>query len=214
MSSRPDLRLNWCGYQAAEYAVRHWHYSQSMPTPPRVQVGVWEDDAFVGVVVFSRGAVQNIGRPFGLAQTAVAELTRVALRRHRTPVSRILRVAVQLLQRRCPGLALLVSFADPGHDHVGGIYQASNWFYLGRQAETVEFVAPDGKQWHGRMVSKTGMKKVYGVYRKVLRTDQCTPVERCGKHRYIMPLDAAMRDKVSSLSKPYPIHSLPIEVQL
>lgn len=204
MSSRPELRLAWCSYQAAEYAVQHWHYSRSMPTPPRVQVGVWEDGRFIGVVIFSRGASANIGSPFGLPQTAIAELTRVALTAHRTPVSRILRIAVQMLQGRCPGLSMLISFADPGHAHVGGIYQAANWLYLGQQGATVEFRGPDGKRWHGRMVSPTGRKKVYGRYCAVWRPDQCQEIRCPGKHKYALPLTAPLRAQLAPLAKPYP----------
>jgi len=54
MSSK--LKLDWCSYAAAKYAVERWHYSQTMPSPPRVQIGVWEDDSFIGCVLFSRGA--------------------------------------------------------------------------------------------------------------------------------------------------------------
>src|SRR5690606_16022678 len=113
------------------YACENWHYSKSMPTPPRQFVGAWEDGAFIGVVIFSRGNASGIGKPYGLKQTEVCELTRVAMRNHVTPVSRILRFAIKFLKQRSPGIKLLVSYADPGQDHHGGIYQASNWIYTG-----------------------------------------------------------------------------------
>jgi hypothetical protein len=203
MSSRPDLRLDWCSYAAAKYAVEHWHYSRSLPTPPLVKVGAWEAERFIGCVLFSRGAAQHIGRPFGLPQTAVAELTRVALTAHAAPVSRVLRVAVALLQTRAPGLELLISFADPARGHVGGIYQAANWLFLGQQEDTVEYRGPDGKRWHGRMVSPTGRKKVYGAYRAVWRPDQCEPIRCPGKLKYALPLTATMRAKLAPLAQPY-----------
>jgi hypothetical protein len=184
--------------------VKHWHYSRSLPTPPRVSLGVWEAERFIGAVIFSRGAASNIGRPFGVPQTAIAELTRVALASHQAPVSRVVRIAVAMLRQRCPGLELLVSFADPAHAHVGAIYQAGNWLYLGQQAETVEFLAPDGKQWHGRMVSPTGRTKVYGEYRGVWRPAQCRQVRCPGKHTYVLPLTAAMRAQLAPLAQPYP----------
>ncbi len=54
------------------------------------------------------------------------------------------------------------------------------------------------------MVSKDGRIKVQGVYRSCWRTDQCVPVDRPGKHRYLMPLDDAMRAQIAPLAKPYP----------
>lgn len=205
MSSPPDLRLAWCSYEAAKYAVEHWHYSRSMPPPPIVKLGTWEDDRFIGCVTVSRGSAQNLGRPFGLDQTEIAELTRVALRHdHAAPVSRIVAIAVRLLRQQCPGLRLLVSFADPGQGHHGGIYQAAGWLYLGERGPTTEFRDSSGRQWHGRMISPTGRKKVFGHYRAVLRPDQCEAVVCPGKHKYALPLDPAMRAQIVPLAKPYP----------
>lgn len=204
MSSKPVLKLDWCNHAAAKYAVDHWHYSRSLPTPPLVKIGVWEEGQFIGCVLFSRGAAQHIGKPFGLSQTEICELTRIALDSHRTPVSRIIRVALAFLRDQSSGLRLVVSYADPKQGHHGGIYQATNWVYLGRSPDTVEFLAPDGKQWHGRMVSATGRKQVYGQSRAVWRRDQCKPVTVPGKHKYVMPLDDAMRQQIALLAKPYP----------
>lgn len=202
--SKVDLRIDWATHEAARHAVENWHYSKVLPVPPLVKVGVWESGNFVGVVIFSRGANNNLLKPFGLDHTSGCELTRIALTIHATPVSRIVRLAIAFLKKRNPGLRLVVSFADPSMSHHGGVYQAGNWIYTGQQPPTIEFVAPDGKQWHGRMVSKDGRKKVQGQYRKCWRYDQCRPVEKPGKHRYLMPLDEAMRDQIAPLAKPYP----------
>lgn len=201
---KADLRIDWATHEAAKYAVENWHYSGVLPVPPLVKVGAWEAGKFIGVVIFSRGANNNLLKPFGLLQTQGCELTRVALTKHSVQVSRIMRLALKFLKRNAPELQLVVSFADPSEGHHGGIYQAGNWVYTGRQPSTIEYIAPDGKQWHGRMVSKDGKKKVQGKYRKCWRTDQCTPIEKQGKHRYLYPLDEAMKRKIEPLRKPYP----------
>lgn len=204
MSSRPELRLDWCSHKAARYAVEHWHYSGSMPTPPHVFIGVWEDGQFIGVVIFSRGAARRGPEAFGIGHVDMAELTRVALSDHHAETSRIVAIALKMLRRRCPGTRLVVSYADPNHGHHGGIYQAGGWLFLGQSGDTTEYVGPNGKQWHSRMISPTGRKKVYGQYRPVYKPDQCTPVRLRGKLKYLMPLDAEMREKIAPLAKPYP----------
>ena len=201
---KPELRIDWATHAAAKYACEKWHYSKSVPVPPLVKVGAWEDGKFIGVVIFSRGANNNLLKPFGLIATEGCELTRIAMTSHKSPVSRVVRFAVHFLKRNSPELRLIVSFADPSAGHHGGVYQAGNWLYTGRQPATVEYLAPDGKQWHGRMVSKDGRKKVQGQYRNCWRVDQCTPIEKPGKHRYLMPLDADMRAQIAPLAKPYP----------
>lgn len=204
MSSRPELKLDWASHEAAKYAVEHWHYSKSLPTPPLVKVGVWESGAFIGVVIFSRGANNNIGKAFGLEATGVCELTRVALSAHKTEVTRIIKIALAFLKKHCPKLRLAISYADPKQKHHGGIYQGGGWTYVGKSESSTEYVSPDGRQWHGRMVSASGHKLVYGQRRTVWRHDQCKPVQVEGKHKYLMPLDAEMRKQIFPLAKPYP----------
>ena len=206
-----SLRLAWCSHSAAKHAVENWHYSGSLPTPPLIKIGVWEQGVFIGSILFSRGANNNIGKTFMLLTTEIAELTRVALSRHVAPVSRILSIAIRMLRPQCPGLRLIVSYADPRQGHLGGIYQAGGWIYLGQGQPSIEYVAPDKKQYHGRMVSATGRKRVYGQLRKVWRHDQCVPVRVEGKHKYLYPLDVEMRKQIAPLAKPYPKRAGSIE---
>lgn len=199
-----SLRLDWCSHEAARYAVEHWHYSRSLPPPPHNRVGVWEDSKFIGCVLFARGATPELLKPYGLRVTDGCELVRIALREHQSPVSRIIAIAVRFLCVRSQRLRLIVSFADPSEGHHGGIYQACGWIYSGMTAPSVEYIGPDGKRWHGRMVSPSGFKKVYGRYRPVLQPSQCERVDKPGKHRYLLPLDEPMRNRIEALSKPYP----------
>lgn len=202
--SKPVLRLNWCSYEAAMYAVTHWHYSGSLPTPPLVRLGAWEGSAFIGCVLFSRGANQNLGNAFDLGPFEVCELTRVALREHESAVSKVVGVAIRLLKVKEKGLRLIVSFADPLQGHVGSIYQAGNWIYTGTSQPDRYYLDKHGRKWHSRQCSASGMKPQYGVLRAVPKISECTKVATPGKHRYVMPLDSEMRAKIAPLAKPYP----------
>jgi hypothetical protein len=186
------------------YAVKNWHYSRSLPPPPRVSVGVWEGGQFVGVVLFARGATGMLLNPYGLKNTEGAELVRVALTAHHAPVSRIVRIAISMLRRLCPGLRLLVSFADPDEGHHGGIYQAMGWTYAGQSAPSIEYIGPRGQRIHARMVSPKGYKRVFGRLRRTLRPENCKEVRKPGKFRYLLPLDYEMRGRIQPLAKPYP----------
>ena len=204
MSSRPELKLAWCSHEAAKYACERWHYSQSMPAGKVARLGVWEGGAFIGVVLFARGASDAIGKPYGLPQTEVCELARVALTSHLAPVSRILAVALRQLARTQPGLRLVVSYADPAQDHHGGIYQATNWLFVGDTQPDYAIIDRAGKRWHSRMVSATGYKKAFGERIRTIRPDQGTRVDLPGKHKYLYPLDDEMRARIAPLARPYP----------
>src|SRR4051794_28210828 len=108
-----SLRLDFCSRDAATFAVKAWHYSRSMPAGRLVTIGAWEGGTFVGAVVFGRGASSEINTPLGIGQDEVCELCRVALGPHAAPTSRVVTIAVRLLRRFCPGLRLIVSYADP-----------------------------------------------------------------------------------------------------
>lgn len=199
-----DLRVDWCSYEAAKYAVEHWHYSRSMPTPPSVYIGVWEFQSFIGCVIFGRGSNNNGHKPYGIKMTEFCELTRIALRNHETPVSKVVSTALRMLKSKSPGVRLVVSYADPNHDHVGAIYQAGNWVYTGQTGADFEAIDQTGRKWHSRQVSSTGVKRQYSTLRRVHKHSECTIVPLLGKHRYLYPLDRAMRKQIESLRKPYP----------
>lgn len=129
--SKTELKVDWASHKAASFACRNWHYSKSIPAGKLVKVGAWENGKFIGVVIFSRGATVNIGKPYKMDQTEICELTRVALTTHVTPVTRIVAIAIRMLRKQSPGMKLIISYADVDQGHEGKIYQAGNWIYEG-----------------------------------------------------------------------------------
>lgn len=199
-----QLKLSFCTYNAAEYAVKRWHYSKSMPTGKTIKIGVWENNIFTGVVIFSRGATPHIGSPYGLDQTEVCELTRVALNAHQTPVSRIVALAIKLLQKKCPGVKLVVSYADTDQGHTGAIYQAGNWIYEGlMNAGARGAFIVNGKKTHPRSIGAMGGTQSIEWVRQNLDPNATEFFTR-GKHKYLMPLHDDIRTQITQLAKPYP----------
>jgi hypothetical protein len=198
-----SLLLDWCSHEAAKYAVEKWHYSKTMPAGKMARVGVWEDEKYIGCVLFSRGANNNIGKPYRLDQTQVCELTRVALSQHYTPVSRIGAIGIKMLLKQSPGLRLIVSYADPSEGHHGGIYQAMGWTYAGLADATrgYEYFV------NGERVRTRTLSAAYGTRSdKVLSAVLVNAEKRkqVRKHKYLYPLDAAMRAQIAPLAQPYP----------
>jgi hypothetical protein len=196
MSSKPVLKIDWATHEAAKFACLNWHYSKSMPAGKMVKVGAWEDDCFIGVVLFSYGANGNIGKPYNLIQTEVCELARIALKKHVSPVSRIMALAIKKLKAMSEGLRLIVSYADTGQGHTGGIYQATNWTYEGFFGGESSVVV------NGRLMHRRQAYSLYGT----TRPKGSFNVPAAGKHKYLFPLDAEMKKQIIPLSKPYPKH--------
>lgn len=187
-----------CEYGAARIAVERWHYSHVLPVGRLITFGVWEDGAFVGAVVYGRGSSAPLYKSWGLSQTEMCELVRVALTTHATPVSQIVAYTLRVLRETNPGLRLVVSFADPREGHHGGIYQAGNWTYVGRSNPTTLYIDEHGRARHARAVQ--------GRSRDGARNDipYTGTITAPGKHRYAYPLDPAMKRRLKKLAQPYP----------
>lgn len=193
-----ELKVDFCSYEAAKWAVEHWHYSKQLPVGKSVNIGAWEQLKFVGAIHFRNGANRNMSSPYGLTQWECIELARVALGTHISPVSQIVTMAIRLLKSHNPNLRLIVSFADPAKRHLGIIYQAMNWIYAGETGEVHQYCV-GGKWYHQRSVISSDWSKVSGIdYKKLPRRNMP------GKHRYLYPLDRAMRRQIEPLAKPYP----------
>lgn len=160
---KPKLLIEWCSYEAAKYACVNWHYSECMPVGKLVKLGVWEDDTFIGVIIFGHGANNNACKSFNLKQEQVCELVRVALKSHKTPVSRMLKIGLKLLKNHFSGIKLVFSYSDiTNQGHHGGIYQANNWSYLGvrKTSDKGAYYKIKGQKIHGRSArSKYGNEK-------------------------------------------------------
>lgn len=192
-----------CSFSAAKYAVEHWHYSQRMPSGKLVKYGVWSGDRLIGSVIYGRGANSDLLTPYGLAQTEGCELVRVALDGTQAePTSQIVAESLRELHRTNPGLRLVVSFADTAHGHRGTLYQAGNWVYAGVMAGG-EQIRLHGRLCHARTVfSRYGTKRMEVLRAKV--DSKAAWVRIPPKHRYLMPLDKAMRRQIAPLAQPYP----------
>lgn len=195
--SKHDLRIDWATHEAAKYACENWHYSKCIPKSKLAKVGVWENGTYIGVVIFGVGATSSLVQQYGLEMQEGCELVRIALKKHNSPVTRIMSIAQKFLKKSMPNLRLVVSFADPSEGHYGGIYQGNGWIYTGKSADCA-FPIINGKKTHPRTLSllvKSG---------KIKNRSDVPHVMTEGKHRYLMPLDKEMRERILPLAKPYP----------
>lgn len=197
--------------KATRFACMNWHYQRAMPVGKLVSYGAWEpDDVFWGVVVFGRGATPEIGSPYGLSQYEICELVRVAMKDgHPFPVSQAGAIALRLLRKSNPGLRLVVSFADTGAGHHGGIYQAMGWMYAG--ATNYHAYRVSGRMWHPKSLhSKYGKGGQSIAWLRKHVDPKAERIHTAEKHRYLFPLDADMRAQLEPLRLPYPRADRPV----
>lgn len=192
---KPKLKIGWATHEAAKYACENWHYSKCIPKSKLVKFSVYEDEKFVGVIIYGCGATRSLVNSYGLQPEEGCELVRIALRKHFNPVSKMLSISLKMLKKNFPGLRLVVSFADPEQGHHGGIYQATNWIFSGYSAASDEYIYK-GKRWQGRSFRNSfkGMENHHEVKK----------VKGSSKIRYLFPLDKEIKKTIEKLSKKYP----------
>lgn len=196
------LKVCPCNYEAAKFAVLNYHYSKAMPAGKLIKIGVWEDEKFIGAVLFGRGANNNIGKSYNLEQTQVCELVRVALRKHEHPVTEILGKSIKILKETNPGLKLIVSYADSNQGHLGIIYQAGNWIYSGSIESEIGYKI-NNKIVHGRsVVQKYGTSSIPWLQKNI--NPNIKKISGKPKFKYLYPLNKTIRKQIKLLSKTYP----------
>jgi hypothetical protein len=200
--NRPLLVLRPCAFAVARRAVERWHYSARMPAAVVATYAAYEDGRFIGTVVFGHGANHNLAAPFGLRQAEVVELVRVALGpEHATPTTQVVAAGLQLLHVEHPHLRLVVSYADSAHGHIGTLYQAGNWHYLG--PSTASVVVIGGRAFHRRSLHQRYRTSRLDWLRQNVDA-AAFAVTTPPKHKYVLGLDGQMRRRLRRLAKPYP----------
>lgn len=205
------IRIEKASNEAIKYACKYFHYAGHHPTGNMIGYSVFENDEWCGVVIFGSGATPNIGKPYGLKQGEIMELTRMALNGKQTTTSQVMMACVKQLKKDAPLCKLLVSYADIDQNHLGIIYQATNWIYTGETTKNkVSAYIINGRKIHNRNIMGYRQRiphpkdmSVIDFVRKYLDPNGKEFITK-GKQKYLMPLDKKLRKSLMQLSKPYP----------
>ncbi|MGA2835073.1 MAG: DNA methyltransferase [Acidimicrobiales bacterium] len=174
-----------------------------MPPAAVATFGVMHDDNLCGAVVVTAGSRHAHRLLDGAKHDAVATLARLWLADAlpRNSESRVLAIVVRHL-RQAGEVRALVSYADPAAGHVGTIYQAAGWSYLG-QSDVGRFLdLGDGTLHHPRSVYTLHGTNSPRVLRK--KGIPARSVLVAGKHRYCHILDPAWAWRLRVPVIPYP----------
>jgi hypothetical protein len=182
---------------SVEYSVRqipnkdaHWlllniHYAKRIPSISYT-FGLFERSELVGVVCYGTPASSPLRR--GICgekwETIVLELNRLCLINNKpNEASRLVGFSLRLI----PSPRIVISFADTEQNHLGIVYQATNFLYTGLSAKRTDWKIRGQEHLHGITIADKvrhsatsraeALRAVYGedFYIK----------ERSRKHRYV-----------------------------
>lgn len=190
------MRISIATPKAIRYACLNFHYAKSVPISKYAFNIFNNEDEWCGVIIYGSGANNHIADPFNLYQGEVLELVRVALNGKQEATSQAVAMTLRALHKIAPHIKIVVSYADHRQKHLGIIYQATNWIYLGITITTDTQYYFKGKWTHERTINA---QKNKNELKSILPKR-----ENSNKHKYIFVFDKKLRKKYIKESKPYP----------
>lgn len=200
------MRLTIATPKAVEYACLKFHYAKCVPIST-LAFNVYNDaDEWCGVIIYGFGANYHIAYPFDKWSGQVIELVRVALngKQGHGKTSQAVSMTLKEIPKYLPGVDIVVSYADLDQDHLGVLYQATNWIYTGlTNASSRGAFIVFGKKMHPKSCYSKGWKQSV-LWLKENVDPQATEFITKGKHKYVYPIDKKIRKRLLKLSVPYP----------
>ena len=190
------MRIARANTKAINYACKNFHYSKSVPA---VQYGynVYNDnDEWCGVILYGGGANNNMPKSFGKNAGEVLELVRVALNGKQETTSKAVAMSLKQLHKDNPLCEIVVSYADHRQKHLGTIYQATNWIYVGKTITSDTQYFYKGKWTHERTINAQKNKEQLKA--------TLPKRENSNKFKYVFCFNKRERKEYLKIALPYP----------
>lgn len=190
------MRIARANTKAINYACKNFRYSKSVPA---VQYGynVYNDnDEWCGVILYGGGANNNMPKSFGKNAGEVLELVRVALNGKQETTSKAVAMSLKQLHKDNPLCQIVVSYADHRQKHLGTIYQATNWIYIGKTITSDTQYFYKGKWTHERTINAQKNKEQLKA--------TLPKRENSNKFKYVFCFNKRERKEYLKIALPYP----------
>jgi hypothetical protein len=112
---------------------------------------------------------------------------------------------IKLLKKDRPNIKILVSFADTRQDHLGYIYQASNWYFTGFSIPGGGSIVIDGKEYHPKNLNNKYNTSDLNKLKEILGTQNIHYRPRSKKCRYVYFIGNKWENKLLKSLCKYPI---------
>lgn len=193
--------------------ISTFHYSKTLPDSSKYIYAGFLNDKLCGIIVYGMGCGKNQYTSLfpDIKNGQYIELTRLwcADDMPKNTESKLISGSLKLLPKE---IKFVLSFSDESRGHVGIIYQATNWYYLGINNGGKMLITKDGIEKHPRLI---------GIYKKrhpeLKNKTNNYIMKLCGyeyknggkKHRYIYlrgnkKAKKEMYEHIKGMIKPYP----------
>jgi hypothetical protein len=179
------------------------HYAKRIPSISYC-FGLYDNEELIGVITYGKPASATLRNGVAGKENAakVYELNRLCLKYNRkNEASFLVARSLKLL----PKNLIIVSFADTSQNHVGTVYQATNFKYYGLSAKRTDWALKSKPHLHGQTVSdmSRGQKNRAEWMRNTFGDDfYLKPRPR--KHRYIYATNKNLYKTILYKEEKYP----------
>lgn len=193
-------------------AIVTGHYSGVMPDATQEAFGAYQNEVLIGAAAYGPGGnSKTFGAIInGFDSSNARELIRLWVHPE-APTNTASFIIGRSLRLLPENVGLVVTFADSGQSHIGAIYQATNFHYLGMSNQGTRYVDASGVEVTARLANVYRTRnplKFEGMSLGEIRTNLgWQPVISHPKHRYAIGVGKGKKqvNKVlKALSFPYP----------
>ncbi len=182
-------------YEETKPFILDIHYAKRMPSITYAY-GLYRGLSLIGII--SYGSPVSPALCKGIAgeknKDDVLELNRLVLKENKkNQASMLIAASFKLL----PKPKIIVSYADSEQDHLGIVYQATNFLYTGLSDKRTEW-RMKGSNLHSKTVCD-----IYSLEERMNNPDKFINIERPRKHRYIYLLGGKIWKKNMSKQLAY-----------
>ena len=190
------MRITKANSKAVQFSCKYFHYSRSVPAVQYAYNVYNDSDEWCGCILYGGGANNNLAKSFNKNAGEVLELERVALNGKQEQTSKAVALSLKQLHKENPLCQIVVSYSDHRQKHIGTIYQATNWIYLGISVTTDTQYFYNGKWTHERSINS---KPNRDYLKKTLPKR-----ENSNKFKYVYCFDKKLKKKYQKFALPYP----------
>lgn len=176
---------------AKQYIIKN-HYSHGCHNAPSPCYGLFDKDNLIGVLMFATPCSENVRASiFGSEhKDMVIELHRLHVLdvTPRNTESWFISRCLQLLKKDKPRVKAVISFSDTTQGHNGTIYQATNFYFIGKTTPCTFYLDENNRLRHPRQ---------NGVNIKKEKAEELgwKPVKRYSKNRYLIFVPSSKQEK-------------------
>lgn len=196
--NKNDYEVKECSLEEVREICKNKHYLHRVPSIV-AYYGLFKQELLLGVVTFgippSPYLMKICGEEY---KSSVLELNRLWCydEAPKNSESFLISQGIKLLKRDKPNIKILVSFADTRENHLGYIYQATNWYFTGYSIPGGGSIVIDGKEYHPKNLNNKYNTSDLNKLKEILGTQNIFYRPRSKKCRYIKFISNKRENKI------------------